>query len=166
MAILWQALRALSVVPFVSVAADDTDIPPLPEPGLLVIDRRPTGSGCRTAAAVGCGVLLLVLVAASWYVVQQADELVRWGLGVSQREILAGLADDVTSEEADELRSAFTAIGNALASGEVNRQGLRTVQDEIGRAVRLAQEDAMGSEDVSRLVAALRSVASGTAAGQ
>jgi hypothetical protein len=112
--------------------------PPPIEPG----DPRPgvTGRGCARSALIGCGAVALVIAVAMIsfliYIRRHPERMT----DALMRQVESNFASDVTPQEKEDLRAAYSSYRETLVRGTASRQSLQDLRSVMmsggfGRAV-------------------------------
>src|SRR5215218_7779121 len=109
-------------------------VEPPPPPPASPFDpaARPNTGGCPKPLVIGCVAVLLIgglaLLAGFLYVAKNPSKVLNWSLNQLENGVMAQLPGDVTPEERDRLRLAFTEVGAGLQSGRITPEQFEPVQ--------------------------------------
>lgn len=117
--------------------------------------------GCGSPFLGGCGLLLLLLLVASVFVIGSGDRFFRWGLAQSRSTISAALPPEATAAERSQLEQAFRAVEEGVTSGRIDQQGLRRLREELGAARARIRSGTFGRAEVQALTGGLVQIAGG-----
>lgn len=115
---------------------------------------RSGGPGIRKPLLIGCGVLLLLVLAAFALFVAYQDSIAAWVFEAMHAELEPRLPEDLPDDVRARYQDAFEVAVAAAREGSYQPQDLQRVQREFSRAV---QEGGarLSVEEVERLTAAL-----------
>lgn len=135
--------------------------PPPPPPSLRAPFRpervsSPVPPGCGKPIAIGCGLLLLLLVAGIAVVMSKRFALLRWTIEAMRPEVERRLPADATAEDKKRLAAAFSAAAARAGSGELDLGALQRLQ---GQFAGLARTDKLSREQLLEFIAHLEAFA-------
>jgi hypothetical protein len=99
----------------------------------------------------------IALLAGFLYVAKHASGVLQWSLNQMENGVMAQLPGDVTPEERDRLRLAFTEVGSGLKSGRITPEQFQPVQFKILELVRKGKS--VTRQDILDLTQALEGAA-------
>lgn len=130
---------------------------PFDRPTLEPERRRSPGVG--KPLLIGCGVLLLLVLAAGVLFVVYQDEVAAWLFETMEAQLEPMVPEDLPPEVRERYDRAFDEAIAALRSGDYNPFALQGAQQEMSRVARdLTDESKMSREDVERLATALEEI--------
>ena len=89
------------------------------------------GPGCSKPLLIGCGLLVLLLVAGVVVIRIEAPAIFRWTFRVAETSLTPRLPADTTPEERQRLHQAFEAAGRSIGTDQADLANLQRVQREI-----------------------------------
>ena len=119
---------------------------------------EPVAGGCSRAGLIGCGVVILLLGAASLVFLFKAGDLFGWALSQFETEITRALPEDLTESERQRLREAFDGAAEAVRSGEFDPSALQSLQAKLRESL-LDEDPTLTREQVLELTTVLEEVA-------
>lgn len=115
----------------------------------------PSGrSGVRKPLLIGCGVLLVLVLAATALFFAQQDAIVAWVLEEMHGQVEPRLPEDLPEDLRARYQDAFEVAVAAAREGSYEPEGLKRVQEEFSGAVQ-GGGSRLTVEEVERLTAAL-----------
>jgi hypothetical protein len=112
--------------------ADPSTTPVAPfNPAATQVPRE--GSGCFKPLVIGCGVVLVLLVAGMVAVMLSAPALLRWSLHYAEASLASRLPADTTAAERQRLHQAFEAAGRTKVTDQPGLTRLQAAQRLIIR---------------------------------
>ena len=119
--------------------------------------------GCGKPVMFGCAALLVLLGIGAIVFIANAARfsgwLLSWSLGNLEKQVMAGLPQDVTPAERERLRAAFGSALGAIRAGRYDPQRLPGMQSEIMEIAR--NQGKVTRQDVLDLTKALEDIAAG-----
>lgn len=110
--------------------ADPSTTPVSPfNPAAVQVPRD--GPGCSKPLLIGCGLLVLLLVAGVVIIRIEAPAIFRWGFRVAETSLTPRLPPDTTPAERRRLHQAFEAAGRSIGTEQVDLANMQRVQREI-----------------------------------
>ncbi len=139
------------------------ETPPPPPPSLRSPFRpelvaSPVQPGCGKPLAIGCGLLLLLLVAGIAVLMTKRFALLRWTIEAMRPEVARRLPADATEEDKKRLDAAFTAAAARAGSGDLDLLALQGLQREFAS---LARSEKLTRDQLLGFIAKLEAVGSG-----
>lgn len=139
-----------------------TSAPPSPfdsgEGPVVPGSGRSGGPGVRKPLLIGCGVLVLLALAAIALFVAYQDTIAAWVLEAMHAELEPRLPEDLPDEVRARYEDAFEVAVAAAREGSYVPEDLQRVQREFTRAVQDGGSR-LSVEEVERLTAALEAFA-------
>lgn len=114
------------------------------------------GPGIRKPLLIGCGILLLLLVAAFALFVAYQDSIAAWVFEAMHTELAPRLPEDLPEDVRARYEDAFELAVASAREGDYQPEDLQKVQREMTRVLR--EEGRMTVDDVERITAALEEV--------
>ncbi|MGD2114885.1 MAG: hypothetical protein PVG07_07530 [Acidobacteriota bacterium] len=140
----------------------EQNAPPSPFDRPTLEPERRRGPGVGKPLLIGCGVLLLLVLAAGLLFVAYQNQIAGWLFETLQAQLEPMVPEDLPPDVRERYDRAFDAAITALRSGEYDPSALREAQMELSSVARdLSDESEMSVEDVERLSAALEKLAGG-----
>jgi len=110
--------------------ADPSTTPVSPfNPSAVQVPRD--GPGCSKPLLIGCGLVLLLLVAGVVVIRIEAPAIIRWTFRLAESSLAPRLPADATPAERQRLHQAFEAAGRAVGTEQTDLPNLQRVQREI-----------------------------------
>jgi hypothetical protein len=136
--------------------ADPSTTPVAPfNPSAVQVPRD--GPGCSKPLLIGCGLVVLLLVAGVVVIRIKAPAIIRWTFSLAETSLAPRLPADATPAERQRLHQAFEAAGRSVSSEQADLANLQRVQREI---MALSGSQApLTHQQVRELTEALESVA-------
>lgn len=124
--------------------------------------RSPINPGCGKPLAVGCGLLLLLLVVGLTVTMSKRFAILGWTLEVMQPEVERRLPADLPAPERARMAQAFSRAVAKARSGAIDLNELSRVQRSF---MELSQHEKLTAEAVRAFVEVLETFADGPRAG-
>lgn len=112
--------------------------------------------GCGKPLAIGCGLVLLLVLAAFALFVFKAHDLLAWSIEAMEEGVVERLADDVGQAERERLSAAIAAAAERARSKDVDLPALQALQRQF---IRLAQGQTIEREELEEFITALETFA-------
>lgn len=110
--------------------ADPSTTPVSPfNPAAVQVPRD--GPGCSKPLLIGCGLLVLLLVAGVVVIRIEAPAIFRWTFRVAETSLAPRLPPDTTPAERQRLHLAFEAAGRSIGTEQVDLANVQRVQRQI-----------------------------------
>ena len=131
--------------------------PPSPPPSPFNPNAQPKkGGGFPRPLIVGCVAILLIgglgLLGLFFYMAKNAGKVLQWSVTQMENGVMSKLPADVTQEERDRLRLAFTEVTAGLSSGAITPDKFQPVQFKILEIVRKEQVTRQDVLDLTKLL--------------
>ena len=105
---------------------------PFNPPGTPGVPVRPPGrSGCSKPLLIGCGAVLLLLVAGLFVMIFNAPKIVRWSFSMMEQDVMGRLGPDVTPEDRARLATAFEDARRAMEKNQIDLSKVQAFQNKI-----------------------------------
>jgi hypothetical protein len=123
----------------------------VPSPFDLPPRRTEARSGCNKAVLLGCGGLLVLFGILAVVFVAKAPDILKWGLGYTEREVMGRLPEEVTAAERDRLQRAFAGAGRGIEA-QPDPEALQAFQSKM---LQISGKPKLTPEDVRELTEVL-----------
>ena len=117
-----------------------------------------SGGGCGRVGLIGCGLLVLLLGAASVVFLLKAGDLFAWAMDRFEVEIAHALPDDLPEADRRRLHNAFEAASDAVRAGDFDPLALQKLQSKLRDSL-LEESQNLTRQQVLELIAILEEVA-------
>lgn len=137
------------------------EAPPPPPPALRPPFRpelvsSPVQPGCGKPIAIGCGLLLLLMVAGIAVLMTKRFALLRWTIDAMRPEVVRRLPAEATEADKKRLDAAFTAAAERAGSGQLDLGKLQGLQREFAG---MARADKLTRQQLLDFIARLEAFA-------